>query len=121
MLEEVTVDAASARRRASRLAAPFRRITYAEAMARYGSIKPDTRIQLELVELTDVFRESGFRAFRAAVDGGGIVKCLPIPRRAKLSRGEIDRLESFVKKELGARGLAWIRIKAKTAAGNRPS
>jgi aspartyl-tRNA synthetase len=79
-------------------------------MARYGSDKPDTRIQLELVDVTHVFRESEFRAFRANVDAGGIVKCLPIHDAAELSRGAVDRLEKFVKKELGAKGLAWIRV-----------
>jgi len=89
---------------------PFRRISYAEAMDRFGSDRPDTRIQLELFDLTDAFRESGFRAFRAAVDGGGIVKCLPVHDAGDLGRGDVDRLESFVKKELGAKGLAWIRV-----------
>ena len=89
---------------------PFRRIPYAEAMDRFGSDRPDTRIQLELVDLTDAFRESGFRAFRAVVDGGGIVKCLPVHDADALGRGDVDRLESFVKKELGAKGLAWIRV-----------
>jgi aspartyl-tRNA synthetase len=89
---------------------PFPRMGYAEAMERYGCDRPDTRIQLELVDLSEIFRESEFRAFRAAVEGGGIVKCLPIPDADELGRGEIDRLERFVRKELGARGLAWIRI-----------
>jgi len=92
------------------LETPFRRISYAEAMDRYGIDRPDTRVQLELVELTDVFATSEFRAFRGAVDSGGIVKCLPIPDASSLSRSEIDRLESFVKKELGGRGLGWVRI-----------
>jgi aspartyl-tRNA synthetase len=92
------------------LARPFRRMPHAEAIAKYGIDRPDTRIQLELVELTDVFAESGFRAFRAVVDGGGIVKSLPIHDAQGLSRGDVDRLESFVKKELGAKGLAWIRV-----------
>jgi aspartyl-tRNA synthetase len=111
VLEEVTTrvsrDAVGAE-----LACPFKRITYAEAMARYGSDRPDTRILLELTELTDVFAESGFKAFRTAVDAGGVVKCLHIAGAEALSRSEIDRLESFVKKELGGKGLAWIRIKA---------
>ena len=91
---------------------PFRRLAHAECMARYGSDRPDTRIQLELVDLTDTFRDSEFRAFRASVEGGGIVKCLPIHDADALSRGDVDRLEAFVKKELGARGLAWIRVGA---------
>ncbi len=75
-----------------------------------GPTVPDTRIQLELVDLSEAFRESGFRAFRAAIDAGGIVKCLPIHDAQELSRGAVDRLEKFVKKELGAKGLAWIRV-----------
>jgi aspartyl-tRNA synthetase len=93
-----------------RLPRPFPRLSYAEAMARFGSDKPDTRVLLELVELSDVFRATGLRAFRAAVDAGGIVKCLPLHDAAALSRGEIDRLEAFVKKELGGKGLAWVRV-----------
>ncbi len=89
---------------------PFPRFSYQETMDRFGSDRPDTRIRLELVDLSDVFQKSEFRAFRAAVEGGGIVKCLPVHQAEELSRGEIDRLESFVSKELGARGLAWIRI-----------
>jgi aspartyl-tRNA synthetase len=96
---------------------PFSRITYAEAMARFGSDRPDTRIQLELVDLSEAFRESGFRAFRTALDAGGIVKCLPIHDAQELSRGAVDRLEKFVKKELGAKGLAWIRV-LKTVPGS---
>lgn len=109
VLEDVT--ARGAREAAGvELPRPFPRLSYAECMARYGIDKPDTRIQLELVDLTDAFRASGFRAFRDAVERGGIVKCLPIHGADALSRGEIDRLESFVRKELGARGLAWIRV-----------
>ena len=92
------------------LATPFERMSYDEAMSRFGSDRPDTRIALELVELTDLFAASAFRAFRGVVDGGGIVKCLPVHDAQELSRGDLDRLESFVKKELGARSLAWIRV-----------
>jgi aspartyl-tRNA synthetase len=91
---------------------PFPRISYADAMSRYGIDKPDVRIPLELVDLTDAFRASGFRAFREVVDRGGIVKCLPLHEAAELGRGEIDRLESMVRKELGARGLGWVRVQA---------
>jgi len=91
---------------------PFPQLSYAEAMGRYGSDKPDTRIQLELVDLTETFRHSEFRAFRSAVDGGGIVKCLPIHDAAELGRAAVDRIESFVKKELAGKGLAWIRVGA---------
>jgi aspartyl-tRNA synthetase len=109
ILEEVTVRG-SADAAGTELPRPFPRLAYADAMARYGSDKPDTRIRLELVDVTDVFRDSQFRAFGANVDEGGIVKCLPIHDASELSRGAIDRLEKFVKKELGAKGLAWIRV-----------
>jgi len=111
ILEEVTVHG-SADAAGVALSRPFPRLAYADAMRRYGSDKPDTRIQLELVDVTDVFRGSAFRAFRANVDEGGIVKCLPVHDADELSRGAVDRLEKFVKKELGAKGLAWIRVTA---------
>jgi aspartyl-tRNA synthetase len=91
---------------------PFRRLPYGEAIARYGSDKPDTRIALDLVDLSEVFAASDFRAFRGVLDKGGIVKCLPIVDAAELSRSEIDRLEDLVKKELGGKGLAWVRVAA---------
>jgi len=91
---------------------PFPRLSYAEAMARFGSDKPDPRVLLELVELTDLFRGTSFRAFGATVEKGGAVKCLPIHDAEALTRGEIDRLEAFVKKELGGKGLAWVRVGA---------
>jgi aspartyl-tRNA synthetase len=97
------------------LSRPFRRITYREAIDRYGVDRPDTRITLELQDLTDVFAQSEFRAFRQVVGAGGIVKCLPIHDAhdaRELSRGQIDKLEAFVKKELGGKGLAWVRVEA---------
>jgi aspartyl-tRNA synthetase len=102
VLEAVTVAGCAAG--GIEVSRPFARIAYAEAMAKYGIDRPDTRIQLELVDLTDAFAESGFNAFRKVVDGGGIVKCLPIHDAQELSRGQIDKLESFVRKELGAKG-----------------
>ena len=111
VLEEVT-SRGCAEAAGVALPRPFAHLSYAEAMARYGSDRPDTRIQLELVDLTDAFRQSGFRAFRAAVEEGGIVKCLPVHDADALGRGDVDRLEAFVRKELGARGLAWIRVGA---------
>ena len=111
VLEEVTVRGC-AEAAGVDLTRPFSRLSHAEAMARYGSDRPDTRVQLELVDVTETFRESEFRAFRGVVDAGGIVKCLPIHDADELGRGAIDRLEGFVRKELGARGLAWIRVTA---------
>ena len=109
VLEEVTWRSL-AETVGAELPRPFPRISYADAMSRYGCDRPDTRIRLELVDLSDVFRTSEFQAFRKVVDSGGVVKALPIPEADELGRGRIDRLERFVKKELGGRGLAWIRI-----------
>jgi aspartyl-tRNA synthetase len=108
VLEKVTVD--GCRACGVELEAPFKRITYADAMDRYGCDRPDTRVLLELVDLSDVFRTSEFKAFRGVAEHGGLVKALPIPDAGELSRGEIDRLEKFVRKELGAKGLGWIRV-----------
>lgn len=108
VLEKVTVD--GCRAAGVELEAPFPRLTYQDAMDRYGSDRPDTRILLELVDLTDVFLTSEFKAFRGVAEEGGIVKALPIPNAKELSRGEIDRLEKLVRKELGAKGLGWIRV-----------
>ena len=109
VLEEVT-QAGCAAAAGVQFERPFRRISYKEAMARYGSDKPDTRITLELCDLTEVFATSEFKAFRSNVDAGGVVKCLHVPDAKALSRGDIDRLEKLVRKELGAKGLGWIRI-----------
>ena len=108
VLERVTVDACRAA--GVELERPFPRMSFEDAMTRYGCDRPDTRILLELVEMTDIFETSGFKAFAGAVEQGGIVKCLPIHDAEAISRSEIDRLEKLVRKELGARGLGWIRI-----------
>jgi aspartyl-tRNA synthetase len=109
VLEEVTWRG-SAEASGVELPRPFPRMSYADAMSRFGCDRPDTRIQLELTELTESFRASGFNAFRSVVEKGGIVKCLPVHDAQALSRSEVDRFEALVRKELGARGLAWIRV-----------
>lgn len=89
---------------------PFKRMKHEEAMLRYGSDKPDTRFGLELDEMTETFRDSGFQVFSGAVKKGGIVKALKLPGKAgELSRKEIDDLGETAK-SLGAKGLAWIRV-----------
>ncbi len=90
------------------LPAPFPRLAYAEAMARYGSDKPDLRIALELTELTDLMKSSEFKVFRQAADlPGGRVAALRVS--ADLSRKEIDDYGSFVA-NYGAKGLAYIKV-----------
>ena len=89
---------------------PFPRMTYAEAMHRFGSDKPDLRIPLELVDVTDLMREVEFKVFSApANDPEGRVALLRLPGGGALSRKEIDDYTAFVAR-YGARGLAWIKV-----------
>ncbi len=89
---------------------PFPRMTYAEAMGRFGSDKPDMRVALELTELTDVMREVEFKVFREAANlKDGRVACLRVPRGGELSRKDIDDLTEFAK-IYGAKGLAYIKV-----------
>ncbi len=93
---------------------PFPRLTYADAMERYGSDKPDTRYGLELVNVSDVMKDSGFKVFRDAVANGGIVKILPIPNgNDQISNVRIKPGGDLFKEasEAGAKGLAYIRVR----------
>jgi len=91
------------------LTLPFPRLTYQEAMDRYGSDKPDTRFGMEIVDVTAAVAESGFKVFRQAVEKGGQVKGLNLVGGLSLSRKEIDELTEYVA-QFGAKGLAWIRV-----------
>jgi aspartyl-tRNA synthetase len=96
------------------IARPFPRLTYAEAMDRYGCDKPDTRYGLELVNVSDVVKDSGFKVFADTVAKGGIVKILPIPGGNDLiSNVRIKPGGDLFKEaaEAGARGLAYIRVR----------
>ncbi|AVX19665.1 aspartyl-tRNA synthetase [Carboxydocella sporoproducens DSM 16521] len=88
---------------------PFPRLTYAEAMARYGSDKPDTRFGMELVDLTDIAAGCEFKVFRAAADNGGVVKAINAKGCAHFSRKELDELTQYVA-IYGAKGLAYIQM-----------
>ncbi len=109
-LEEITVRAFR-ETRGIEFATPFPRVTWAEAMARYGSDKPDTRILLELTDLSDIVAGSGFKVFGDAVRAGGAVRALPISEADAISRSELDRLVELTK-QWGARGMAWVRVGA---------
>lgn len=86
------------------------RIPYAEAMERYGSDKPDLRFGMELVELSDVFKASGFGVFKNAIADGGAVKAICVKGGASLSRSQIDGFTDIAKGE-GAGGLAYLTYK----------
>ena len=88
---------------------PIPRMTYAEAIRRYGVDNPDVRFGLELVELTDIVKGAGFKVFADVAAGGGIIKGLNAKGCARFSRKEIDDLTEFVK-IYGAKGLAYVKI-----------
>jgi aspartyl-tRNA synthetase len=91
-----------------RAPAPFRRMPYAEAIASYGSDKPDLRAGMELKNLSEPFRESAFSLFRGAIDAGGEVRGFVIPNGARYSRKDLDRLSDDAK-QLGGGGVVWAR------------
>jgi aspartyl-tRNA synthetase, bacterial type len=93
---------------------PFPRLTYKEALDRYGSDKPDTRFGLELVDVSDIVKDCGFKVFSGAVTSGGIVKILPIPGgNEAISNMRIKPGGDLFKEacEAGAKGLAFIRVR----------
>ncbi|WP_022793804.1 aspartate--tRNA ligase [Marinococcus halotolerans] len=96
---------------------PFPRMTYYEAMNRYGSDKPETRFGMELVELTEVLKNSDFKVFKNAAASGGIIKGLNVKGVAnQMSRKEIDDLAEFVA-AYGAKGLAWLKVEENELKG----
>ncbi|MEY2497476.1 MAG: aspartyl-tRNA synthetase, partial [Verrucomicrobiota bacterium] len=88
---------------------PFERMTYREAVSRYGSDKPDRRFGIELVDLGDDFRASSFKVFRGALDAGGVVKAINAKGFAALTIGQSDELTEIAK-NFGAKGLAFIKV-----------
>jgi aspartyl-tRNA synthetase len=88
---------------------PLPVLTFDEAMLRYGSDKPDLRLGLEVVDLSDAFAASGFQVFRGALEGGGVVRALRAPGAAALSRAQIDELTE-VAKASGAKGMAYVYV-----------
>ena len=88
---------------------PFKRITFKEALDRYGIDKPDTRFGMELVDFTEEFRPSKFKVFSGAVAGGGVVKAINAKGLACLTQGQTDTMTNIAK-GFGARGLAYIKV-----------
>jgi aspartyl-tRNA synthetase len=95
------------------LALPLPRMTYDEAMERFGHDAPDLRFKMEIVDLTDLAREVGFQVFRNAAENGGRVRGINAKGAAdRYSRKLIDELTRFVCEDFGARGLAWFKVDA---------
>ncbi len=87
----------------------FPRMSYQEAMSRYGSDSPDRRYGLEINDLSDIFADSDFNVFSSTVSGGGTVRAIKFSGGADLSRSQIDRYEDYVR-ERGAEGLIWFAL-----------
>src|SRR6185369_4957007 len=88
---------------------PFKRLTFQEAMNRYGIDKPDTRFGMELVDFTEEFRGSGFKVFSGAIANQGVVKAINAKGLASATQGQIDTMTELAK-SFGAKGLAYIKV-----------
>ncbi|MGO2265342.1 MAG: aspartate--tRNA ligase [Vagococcus salmoninarum] len=89
---------------------PFPRLSYDDAMARYGSDKPDTRFEMELIDLKDVVKDVDFKVFQMALAAGGDVKAIVAKGAAsKYSRKDMDNLGTYIS-QFGAKGLAWLKV-----------
>jgi len=94
------------------VALPIRRISYKEAMADYGTDRPDLRFDMKLKDISDIAKQSSFKVFASVIENGGIVKGLCAPDGEKYSRSDIEKtLTNFVA-DYGAKGLAWSKLKA---------
>src|SRR5262249_40534441 len=91
------------------LPAEWPRLTYDEAMSRYGSDKPDLRFEMELIELSETLRDTDFAPFADTLKAGGEIKCIVVKGKADYSRKQLDELQEFAKR-YGAGALAWIKI-----------
>ncbi len=97
---------------------PFDRLTYDEAMSKYGSDKPDTRFDMLLNDITDIFNNTSFELFKNVINDGGIINALVVRDNASnYSRKKIDELTDFVKK-YGAKGLAWVKVQDNELSGS---
>ncbi len=97
------------------LPAQFPRMTYAEAMNRYGSDKPDLRFEMELQDLSDGLKDTDFTPFASAIESGGEIKCVVTKGKNDYSRKQLDELQEFVKR-YGAGALAWIKLGDETTS-----
>src|SRR5215510_12147830 len=99
------------------LSMPWRKISYREAMEKYGTDKPDLRFGMGLIDVSDIFVKSEFRVFKSALEAEGVVKCIVAPKSADMSRKEVDALTESVK-ALGAKGLATLAVTGEGVKGS---
>ncbi len=88
---------------------PFPRMTYEEAIRRFGSDKPDLRFGLEIADVSDLVKSSEFGVFRSAVEGGGVVRAIGVPGKGDITRSGVEELTAFAR-QFGAKGLAWLAL-----------
>jgi aspartyl-tRNA synthetase len=93
------------------LALPLPRLSYADAISRYGKDNPDVRFGMEIVDLTDIVKNSGFKLFTEVAASGGVIKAIKAEQASALSRKDLDGLKDFVA-IYGAKGLAWAKVNA---------
>jgi aspartyl-tRNA synthetase len=96
---------------------PFEKMSYSDAMLRFGSDKPDTRFGMEIKDFSQELKNCGFSVFSSVLAKGGVIRGLCLPKGASFSRSEIDGLTKFVG-EFGAKGLAWMKITENGAESN---
>jgi aspartyl-tRNA synthetase len=96
---------------------PWRKISYREAMEKYGTDKPDLRFGMELIDVSDIFAKSEFRIFKSTLEAGGAVKCIVAPKSADMSRKEVDALTE-VAKTFGAKGMPTLAVTADGVKGS---
>lgn len=98
------------------LASPWPKLTYADAIDRFGTDKPDLRFGMELFDVSEIFRGSGFMVFQNTLKSGGIIKCLVVPGCAEYTRKEVDDLTTAAK-DFGAKGLATLALTSEGVKG----
>ena len=97
--------------------APFLRLSYEEAMNRYGSDKPDNRFGYELQDITEIFKNSEFKVFKDCIDNGGVIKTIVIDNLSSITRKEIDKYTELAKKN-GAKGLVVLKAQDNELTGS---
>jgi aspartyl-tRNA synthetase len=97
-------------------AIPFPRITYDDAMLKYGTDKPDLRIPIEMVDVSDIFAQSSFKVFKSVLEQGGVVRAIPVKGIANQSRSFFDKLGEYAQ-TIGSAGLAYFQWQAEAVKG----
>ncbi|MBN2456321.1 MAG: aspartate--tRNA ligase [Sedimentisphaerales bacterium] len=94
--------------------APMRRITYADAMANYGTDRPDLRFDMKLIDISDIAKDCNFKVFTSSIEKDGVVKGICVPNGDRYSRSDIEKTLTEFVGDYGAKGLAWFKAKKET-------